>query len=220
VRLNLRITVYLLVAFALISFASGCRTLFLEVETPGDASRYRTWNFAHPVRDVTHAPLLVGPAFESAVSKQVEAELSDRGFQRTANNPDLLVYFQLAVREQLVEQRVTGAVQHLPSFHYSPSYDVQVTRTEFRRYEIVELQFVMIASHGRQLVWRGRLNDRYLDGFKPHLGEAVSQLLAQVPFSRPSTNGPTVIVREEALSGIWISDRPVQASLENGMLGR
>jgi len=220
VRLTLRITVYLLVAFASISFASGCRTLSLEVETPGDVSRYRTWNFAHPTRDVTHAPFLVGTDFESAVSQQVEIELFDRGFQRTANDPDLLVFFQLGVREQLVEQQVTGAMQHLPSLHNAPSYDVQVTRTEFRRYEIAELLFVMVESKGRQLVWRGRLNDRYLDGFKPHLGEAVSQLLAQVPFSRPSMNGPTVIVREEAPFGISVSDRPVQTSLESGMLSR
>jgi hypothetical protein len=220
VRLTLRITVYLFIAFASISFASGCRTLSLEVETPGDAARYRTWNFAHPTRDVTHAPLFVGTDFESAVSQQVEAELSDRGFQRTANNPDLLVFFQLGVREQLVEQHVTGAMQHLPSLHNAPSYDVQVTRTEFRRFEIAELLFVMVESNGRQLVWRGRLNDRYLDGFKPHLREAVSQLLAQVPFSRPSLNGQTAIVREEAPLGISISGRPVQTSLESGMLSR
>jgi len=220
VRLTFRITVYLLVAFVSISFASGCRTLSLEVEMPGDASRYQTWNFVHPTRDATHALLLVGTDFESAISQQVETELSDRGFQRTANDPDLLVFFQLAVREQLVEQQVTGAMQHLPSLHFSPSYDVQVTRTEFRRYEIAELLLVMVESNERQLVWRGRLNDRYLDGFKPHLGEAVSQLLAQVPFSRPSMNGPTVIVREEAPFGISISDRPAQASLESGMLGR
>jgi hypothetical protein len=206
VRLTLRITVYLLVAFALISFASGCRTLSLEVETPGDASRYRTWNFVHPTRDATHAPFLVGTDFASAVSQKVESELSDRGFQRTANDPDLLVFFQLGVREQLVEQHVTGAMQHLASLHSTPSYEVQVTRTEFRRYEIAELLLVMVESNERQLVWRGRLSDRYLDGFKPHLGEAVSQLLAQVPFSQPSMNGPTVIVREESPFGISIGD--------------
>ncbi len=41
-RLTLRITACLVVAFALISFASGCRTLSLEIEEPGDVSRSRS----------------------------------------------------------------------------------------------------------------------------------------------------------------------------------
>ncbi len=159
------------------------------------ASRYRTWNFVQRVRNVVHAPALVGIDLESVVAKEVESGLSDRGFERTPNDPDLLVYFQLAVREQLVKQNVTSAVEHLPSLHSTPSYDVQVTRTEFRRYQIVELLVLMIDSRERHLVWSGRLNERYLAGFTPHLGESVSQLLAHVPSPGPSTNGPTVIVK-------------------------
>ena len=150
------------------------------------------------MRDVIYAPLLVGIDLESVVAKQVEIGLSDRGFRRTPNDPDLLVYFQLVVREQLVQQNVTSAIQHLASLHYSPSYDVQTTKTEIRRYEIAELLVLMIDSKKRHVVWRGRLNERYLDEFTPHLGEAVSQLLAHVPPPRPSTNGRTVIVKDEA----------------------
>ncbi len=196
-RLTLRIAVCLLVAFGSISFASGCRTLSLQIEKPGDVSRYRTWNFVQPMRDVIHAPLLVGIDLESVVAKQVEIGLSDRGFQRTPNDPDLLVYFQLVVREQLVQQNVTSAIQHLASLHYSPSYDVQTTKTEIRRYEIAELLVLMIDSRERRLVWRGRLNERYLNAFTPHLGEAVSQILARVPSPRPSPSGRTVIVKQE-----------------------
>ena len=197
-RLTLRITVCLLIAFALISFASGCQTPRLQIETPGDASGYRTWNFIHPARDVIHAPLPVGIDLDPVVAKQVEIGLSDRGFRRMKNDPDLLVYFQLVVREQLVEQNVTGAIQHLPSLNHSPSYDVQATRTELRRYEIVELLVLMFDPRERRLIWRGRFNERYRDEFAPHLGEAVSQLLAHVPPPRPSTNGRTVIVKDEA----------------------
>ena len=205
-ELTLRIADRLVVAFALISFASGCRTLSLQIDEPGDVSDYRTWNFVHSVRDVIHAPLLVGIDLESVVAKQVEIGLTDRGFQRTPNDPDLLVYFQLVVQEQLVQQNVTSAIQHLPSLHYSPSYDVQTTQTELKRYEIVDLLVLMIDSRERRLVWRGRLNERYLDAFTPHLGEAVSQLLARVPSPRPSTNGRTVIVKEGLGSGLLIAD--------------
>ncbi len=186
-RLTLRITVCLLIAFALISFASGCQTPRLQIETPGDASGYRTWNFIHPLRDVIRAPLSVGIDLDPIVAKQVEIGLSDRGFRRTTNDPDLLVYFQLVVRGQLVEQNVTGAIQHLPSLSHSPSYDVQATRTELRRYEIVELLVLMFDPRERRLIWRGRFNERYRDEFAPHLGEAVSQLLAHVPPPRPRT---------------------------------
>jgi len=195
VRLTLRITIYLIVAFGLTSFASGCRTPTLQIEAPGDASRYRTWDFVHPVRDAIHAPVLVGVDLEPLVAKQVEIGLADRGFQHTANDPDLLVHFQLAVRGRLVKENVTGAIQHLPSLHYSPSFDVQATRTEFRRYEFAELLILMLDRRERALVWRGRLEERYRDAFAPHLGEAVSQLLARVPPPRPSTNAPTVIVK-------------------------
>ena len=197
-RLTLRITARLVVAFALISFASGCRTLSLQIDKPGDVSGYTTWNFVHPVRAVIYAPLLVDIDLEPAVAKQIEIGLSDRGFQRTPNDPDLLVYFQLVVREQLVQQNETSAVQHLPSLHHAPSYDVQATRTELRRYEIAELLVLIIDSRERRLVWRGRLNERYLDAFTPHLGEAVSLLLAHVPSPRLATESRTVIVKEGA----------------------
>jgi hypothetical protein len=193
-----RVTVYLLFAFVSISFASGCRTLSVRIEKPGDVSRYRTWNFVHPARSANPAPSQMSIDLETVVAKQVEIVLSDRGFQRTKTDPDLLVYFQLAVREQFVEQSVTGAVQHLPSLHYAPSYDVQVTEIEVRRYEIAELLVVMIESRERGVVWRGRLGDRYLDAFRPHIGEAVSQLLADLSPSQPSRNGRTVIVKEGA----------------------
>jgi hypothetical protein len=198
VRRTLRITVCLLVAFASIAFASGCRTPSPQIDEPGDASRYRTWDFVQPLRGVIHAPLLVGIDLEPVVAKQVEVGLSDRGFRRAPNDPDLLVYFQLVVREQLIQQNVTGAIQHLPSFSHAPSYDVQTTQTEFRRYEIAELLVLMIDSRERRLVWRGRLNERYPDEFTPHLGDAVSQLLAHVPPPRSLTDGRTVIVKEGA----------------------
>jgi hypothetical protein len=146
--------------------------------------------------------LLVGIDLEPVVAKQVEIWLSDRGFRRTTIDPDLLVYFQLVVRGQLVKQNVTGAVQHLSSLHHSPSYDVQTTQTELRRYDVAELLVLMIEPRERRLVWRGRLNQRYRDEFTSHLGEVVSQLLAHVPPPRPSSNNRhTVIVKDETPPG-------------------
>jgi len=213
VQRALRIAAFLVAAFGLISFASGCRTLSLQIDAPGDVARYRTWNFvrqdfAHPEPDAMRAPLLAGADLGPAVAKQVEIGLADRGFRRTSIDPDVLVHFQLAVREQFIEQNVTGAVQYLPSLHDAPSYDVQTTRTEVARYEVADLLVVMIDRKERRLVWRGRLNERYRGDFAPHLGEAVTQLLAQLPASeleqeqelelepRPSANGRTVIAND------------------------
>jgi hypothetical protein len=209
VQPTLRNTVCLFVAF--VSIAPGCATLSLQIEKPGDVSDYRTWNFVHPVRGVIHAPLLADYDLEPAVAKQVEIWFSDRGFRRTTSDPDLLVYFELAVRGQLVTQNVTDAVQHLASLHHSPSYEVQVTRTEATRFEIAELLVSVIDSKGRRLVWRGRLNERYRYAFTPHLAEAVSQLLAHVPPPRPSTNRRTVIVKEGTPQGArtTIAPKPV-----------
>lgn len=207
-RLTLRITVHLLVAFGLTAIASGCRTPTLKIETPGDASRYRTWDFAHPVRDVNHAPVLVGVDLEPLVAKQIEIGLADRGFLRASNDPDLLVHFQLVVRGQLVKENVTGAIQHLPSLHHSPSYDVQATQIEFRRYEFAELLVLMLDRREHSVVWRGTLGDRYRDEFAPHLGEAVAQLLARVPPPRPSANARSVIVKAGAPKSARITSAP------------
>ena len=197
-HLTLRITVNLLAAFGSISLASGCGTPTLQIEAPGDVSGYRTWDFVQPVPDAIRAPWIAGVDLEPVVAKQVERGLSDRGFQRTTSDPGLLVYFQLVVRRQLVEEYVTGAVQHVPSLHYSPSYDIQKTWTEVRRYEVAELMVLMLDPSDRRLVWRGRFEGRYRDEFTPHLGAAVSQLLARVPQPRPSSNGRTAIVKAAA----------------------
>jgi hypothetical protein len=193
VHITLPITACLLVAFALISFASGCRTPTLRIETPGDVSGYRTWNFVDPVSDAIEVPGRVDDDLEPAIARQVEIGLAERGFRRTTTDPDLLVAFHLAVREQWVEQNETGAIQHLPSLHYAPSYDVQATRTELRRYETAELWVVMLDRKDRAVVWRGRFNGRFLDAFAPHLDDAVSQLLAEVSPPRSSGKSRTII---------------------------
>lgn len=199
-RPALRITVSVLVALGWSAFATGCRTLSVRVDEPGDISRYRTWDFYRPPLEAARAPLRSGIDFESVVAEQIETGLSDRGFRRATVRPGLLVHFQLGIREQLVEQYVTGAIEHLPSLHSAPSFDVQRTRTERKRYEIADLRVSIIDSRTRSVVWRGRLNERYLDAFAPHLDEAVSELLGHLPRPRPSTNGRTLIAKEGALS--------------------
>ncbi len=197
-RHTLRLTTCLLVAFGLLSFAPGCQTPTLQIDEPGDVSRYRTWDFVRPVRGLIHAPLLEADALEPVVARQVETSLFDRGFRRTRTNPDVLLYFRLSVRGQLVKRNVTGAIHHLASLHSSASYDVQATHTELTRYDIAELLVLMIDPREHHLVWRGRLNRRYRDEVTPYLGELVSQLLAHLPPPRHGAQRRTVIVKEEA----------------------
>jgi hypothetical protein len=189
--------VWLFIAIGAIQLTSGCRTPELRIEEPGDVSSYRTWDFVRPVRGLIHAPLFRGVDLEPVVAMQVETWLSEQGFRRAPNDPDILVYFQLVVRGQLVKENVTGAMQHVPSHDYTPSFDVQATRTEIRHYEIAEFLILMIDPSERRLVWRGRLTERYQNAFEPHLREAVSQLLAHIPPPRPASKGTTVIVKEE-----------------------
>lgn len=187
-RPTLCLTARVLVGFGLLALVSGCRSPRLEIDQLGDVSRRRTWDFVQPLRGVVHAPLHSHVDLESSVAWQIERGLLERGYQRTRNDPDVVVYFQLIVQDQIVKRNLTGAVSHLASMHSSASYDIQTTQTRSTRYETADLQILMIDPRQRRPLWDGRLSQRYRDEFMPHLGEAVSQLLTQLPPPSSATN--------------------------------
>lgn len=201
-RPTLCLTARVLVAFGLLALVSGCRSPRLEIDHLGDVSRHRTWDFVQPLRGVVHAPFLSHVDLESSVAWQIERWLFERGFQRTRNDPDVVVYFQLIVQAQIVKRNVTGVISHLASLHNSASYDIQTTQTKSTRYETADLQILMIDPRQRRLLWDGRLRQRYRNEFMSHLGEAVSQLLTQLPPPSSATGRDSLIVKEGEPQGM------------------
>lgn len=219
-QIRAHIRVHAIVTIVLLATASGCRAPVLQIEQPGDAARFRTWDFVKPRRGEVYAPALVDVNLERSVARHVGHGLSARGFERSGRAPDLLVYFQLGIRVQTVVENVAGGVEYLSSHHSSPSFEVQSTQTEERHYENAELVVLLIDPNERRLVWRGNFSQRYREAFRPHLGEAVGELLAKVPRSGAAERVPVVIVREEGGEDVrlshanWPSSRDLDLMLD------
>jgi hypothetical protein len=75
---------------------------------------------------------------------------------------------------------------------------VQATRYEMRHYEIVDLKIVAIDPREQSVVWRGSFAKRYEEARPPQMNDAVAQLLARLPSSRPRPDGPRAVVRERS----------------------
>jgi hypothetical protein len=83
-------------------------------------------------------------------------------------------------------------MQRLDSFHDSPSYWIQATKSELRTYERGFLAIVVSGGGPRRLVWRGEFEGRFRDDFSPHLEEAVRTLLERFPPpTEPAAPDPT-----------------------------
>jgi hypothetical protein len=191
----IRLTLSIVLLSSIVSCAT---TMNLRVEDPGDVARFRTWDWLSDEGERVGAPAGTDSVLELQVARQIEELLSARGFRRAPGSAEVLVDFDITIRRAVVEVARTGALQTLHSLHASPSFEVQATQYEMRHYEIVDLNFVAIDSRERSVVWRGSFEKRYGEARSPQMNDAVAQLLARMPTSRPRLNGPRAFVRERS----------------------
>jgi hypothetical protein len=182
----------------LASIVSCSTTMNLRTEDPGDVSRFRTWDWLRDDGKRVDSPADLGSELKRQVARQIEASLRARGFRRAPESAELLVDFDLAIRREVVEVARTGALQTLHSLHSSPSFEVQATHYEMRRYEIADLKIVAIDPREQSVVWRGSFARRYGEVRSSHINDAVAQLLARLPTPRPRLDGPRAVVRERS----------------------
>ena len=198
-RAALQSAIRLTLSIALFSSIASCATTTsLRVEDPGDVSRFHTWNWLRDDGKRVDSPADPGSNLKRRAARQIEASLRARGFRRVPESAELLVDFDLAIRREVVEVARTGALQTLHSLHSSPSFEVQATHYEMRRYEIADLKIVAIDPRERSVVWRGSFVKRYEEARFPHINDAVAQLLARLPTPRPQLEGPRAVVRERS----------------------
>jgi hypothetical protein len=195
----LQSAIRLAVSIVLLSSIVSCATtMSLRAEDPGDVSRFRTWDWLRDDGERVDAPSDGDSELELQVARQIEESLGARGFRRAPGSAEILVVFDLTIRREDVEVARTGALQTLHSLHSSPSFEVQATRYEMRHYEIVDLKIVAIDPREQSVVWRGSFAKRYEEARPPQMNDAVAQLLARLPSSRPRPDGPRAVVRERS----------------------
>jgi len=184
--------------------AAGCATsVDVAFDEHRDFSRYRTWNW------VPGGSRLEAPEGAERVGLQaaeiVRRALRGRGLVRTRDEPDLLVAYDLVVTRKLVKVHETGAENLLASHHSSPSFYVQATEERVEPYHDITLRIVVaLPQSGRPVVWQGELRTRCQGDFRPHLGDAVSQLLSRFPSTTQTSEAPTSSSRDAppAASGV------------------
>ncbi len=170
-----------------VACVTSVRVAFDEEE---DFSSYRTWNWRPDRARTVDAPLGDAPALDAALARFVESALRDQGFTHSPDAADFFVAIHLRVERELVTVNETGAMQVLSSLHDSPSYWIQATKSELRRYESAQLAIVVTDRHRQRRVWRGEFQGRFPGDFAPHLGDAVSRLLERFPPATKPTSSP------------------------------
>lgn len=166
----------------ILGLAASCTApMTLRVEEHGDLSQYRTWDWLPTEQARVAGPTGLSPGLEADVAEQLETFLTSRGFRRVPGRAQLLVHFRVGVQRREITVARAATIQTVHSMSYSPSWEVQGIEYETKRYETAELLVVVLDAHAGTVVWRGTFVDRYSNAFSPHVSDAVSQLLAQVP---------------------------------------
>jgi hypothetical protein len=206
-RFALQVTARLLVGLLLATMGSGCATRMqtnLDQET--DFSRYRTWGWQ--TRELSPRPARPS-ALDLQVARRMQSALLDRGLYYVDEDPDLLVFARLVITREQVTEHTTPAVQGLSSLHDGGYYEIQVTETVVRYYERGRLAVEVIDARQHREIWRGEIEGRYQEAFRPHLDEVVVRLVGRFPMCVEPSMGthPSAIARTgDAAAGL--SARP------------
>ncbi|MBW2383546.1 MAG: DUF4136 domain-containing protein [Deltaproteobacteria bacterium] len=186
-RLSLQLRATLLVGLLLASGGSGCATrAHVQIDAETDFSQYRTWGW-HP-REPTDRRTQPS-ALDVQIARQTQRALLDRGLVYVDAEPDLLVRSSLVITREQVTEYTTPAMQWISSYHDSGSYDVQVTETRIHYYERGRLVTQVSDAHRDRVVWRGEIEARYREAFRPHLDQIVASLLDHFPMAVDPATG-------------------------------
>jgi hypothetical protein len=177
----MRLAGALLGLLALVGCATG-PTIRSNVDQSVDFTRFRTFDFMQPLSTDREG-------YQSFISRDLmvaaEREMTALGFQRTSENPDLLVNFSANLDQRFqVRQTPTSSAawgSHRRGFYTAwPGYT-----TEVRQYTQGTLGVDVIDAARRQLVWEGvaisRVTRSAAENIGPVLDSAVRDIFQQFP---------------------------------------
>jgi len=206
-RFALEVTARLLVVLLLATMGSGCTTgmqVHLDQET--DFSQHRTWGW----QPREAAPRRARPsALDVQLARQIQSALLGRGLYYVDEDPDLLVSVRLVITPEQVTEHTTPAVRGLSSLHDSGSFEIQATETVVHYYERGRLAVEVIDARQQREVWRGEIEGRYREAFRPHLNEVIVRLIGRFPMSdEPSTGTHPGAIAHAGDAAAGLSDWP------------
>jgi hypothetical protein len=168
-----RVTVAVAAALTL----AGCATTNTRsfMERGGDVGMYRTYDWGPPAVQTTGDPRLDNNRFfEERVEAAVELQLAARGFEKSGDNPDLLVRYYTNVEQQV---NADGADRPYVSCEDCRPFVFDAGTI------VVDL----IDARTERLVWRG-WEEGSIDGvidnqqwMEKRIDQAVARIIEQLP---------------------------------------
>jgi hypothetical protein len=170
------------VAILLAWLGLGCATTVdIAFDEREDFSRYRTWDWLPHGLPNVDAPESDARSLDAHLARLIERELLERGFERSADRPDFLVTYRLALRRRAVIVDEPAAPYLLSSLHHSPSYWVEGSRKALRVHEKVRLSIGVSEAGEWTMIWRATLLRTLEDAPVLRLDDAVATLLDRFP---------------------------------------
>ena len=170
-----------LVSAPLLGCASAPQPIAVQYDRSEDLSRYRTWDWIDGQAVVVRTPSHDAQQVELRLTELLAAELRKRGLERSPGNAEVRVAALLVARRSMSATRRATAMQTLPSFHDQGNYEIQADVTDLHALDRVRLSVFVTGAHQEKVLWQGELNQQFLDGFAPHLDDALETLLASFP---------------------------------------
>ena len=159
--------------------ATGCASMAVSsyAERGADIRRYQTYNWGPPDTFSTGDPRLDNNRFfEERVRAQVEKRLADKGLEKTAEAPDLLVHYHASVTQEIDVRDVDEEYAHCETGGCGPYV-----------YDAGTLLVDLVDRRSNTLVWRGWAEgsvDGVVDNqewLEERIDEAVARIIERLP---------------------------------------
>jgi hypothetical protein len=181
---HISLLVFVASAAAFTGCASGPR-LYSNQDPGANFSSYRTYAYVTPLG--TDTPGQPSSFLSQYLRTAVDREMSARGYQYVANDPDLRVNFYLETQEK-IESRETSSVGVYGGGYYGYRGGMYGTwgaypTTEVSQYTEGTLNIDIVDARRQQLVWEGVAVGRITEEARQNVQAAVNRVVPQM-FSR------------------------------------
>ena len=156
-----------------------------------DLSAYRTFGFINPLSTDRHGYSTLTSAHLKNAARR---ELERRGYRYDENNPEMLVNFNVSIRERQEVRSDPSSPARFGYFGYRsgfydpwPGYPQDVYTVNYR---IGTATVDVVDAQRKQLVWQGILEGRVTDEDLRNPGPAIDQVMMVIFSKFPATSKP------------------------------
>jgi hypothetical protein len=186
----------MLTAVFVMALTAGCvsqPTLLTNKDKNADFTAYRTYAYEPRVgTDRNGYSTLLTEYFKSAI----DAEMTARGYQKVAANPDLFIDFNAKTDEKVDVESTPSSGGYVSMGYYGgyygyrgglysafPAYPINDVRTV--RYRVGTLNVDIVDAKRKQLIWEGlaegRMSKDQLKNPEPTIRSVIADLFKQYP---------------------------------------